>query len=168
MILFHGSNVAIVEIDLAVCRPFKDFGQGFYLTTIESQAAAMARRTTRIQGSGSETVTAFELPDSWRSQALNILEFPQPSREWATFVVNNRDRYFTDLASPSCNRMNQYDIVHGPVADDAIVASFQLYQDGRTSIDELVERLKYRKLTDQFSFHTPAAISLLVNKGVRA
>ncbi|MBQ7078992.1 MAG: DUF3990 domain-containing protein [Fibrobacter sp.] len=34
MILYHGSNCEIEKIDLAMCRPFKDFGQAFYLTTI--------------------------------------------------------------------------------------------------------------------------------------
>lgn len=35
MKLYHGSNTAIVRIDLARCKPYKDFGQGFYLTEIE-------------------------------------------------------------------------------------------------------------------------------------
>lgn len=167
MILFHGSNVAINQIDLSKCRPFKDFGQGFYLTTIESQAEAMARRTTKIQGDGEPLVTVFELADDWRSAALSVLEFALPNRTWAEFVVNNRDRDFADIHSSRCNRANQYDMVVGPVADDAIVASFQLYQDGRISMDELAERLRYRKLSNQYSFHTPAALELLTNMGVR-
>ena len=30
MILFHGSNIEINRIDLSKCRPYKDFGRGFY------------------------------------------------------------------------------------------------------------------------------------------
>ena len=26
MLLYHGSNIDIKEIDLAMCRPYKDFG----------------------------------------------------------------------------------------------------------------------------------------------
>ena len=44
MILYHGSNVAIEEIDLSLCKPYKDFGKGFYLTDIRSQADNMASR----------------------------------------------------------------------------------------------------------------------------
>ena len=44
MILYHGSNIKIVEIDLSKCRPYKDFGCGFYLTDIRGQAEQMARR----------------------------------------------------------------------------------------------------------------------------
>ena len=29
MKLYHGSNVVIENIDLAKCKPYKDFGQGF-------------------------------------------------------------------------------------------------------------------------------------------
>lgn len=32
MILYHGSNVEFVEIDLMKSKPNKDFGQGFYLS----------------------------------------------------------------------------------------------------------------------------------------
>ena len=35
MILYHGSNVEIDEIDLNKCKKYKDFGQGFYCTTIK-------------------------------------------------------------------------------------------------------------------------------------
>lgn len=44
MLLYHGSNTDIKEIDLAMCRPYKDFGQGFYLTVMKEQAEKMAKR----------------------------------------------------------------------------------------------------------------------------
>ena len=47
MKLFHGSNSEITAIDFARCKPYKDFGCGFYLTEIEEQALQMARRTWR-------------------------------------------------------------------------------------------------------------------------
>ena len=30
MRLYHGSNIVIDSINLAMCRPYKDFGKGFY------------------------------------------------------------------------------------------------------------------------------------------
>ena len=38
MRLYYGSNIVIDNINLAMCRPYKDFGRGFYLTDIEEQA----------------------------------------------------------------------------------------------------------------------------------
>lgn len=37
MKLYHGSNTLIESIDLSRCRPYKDFGRGFYLTDIREQ-----------------------------------------------------------------------------------------------------------------------------------
>ena len=48
MKLYHGSNTIIEQIDLSKCKPYKDFGQGFYLTAIREQAEQMARRTSCI------------------------------------------------------------------------------------------------------------------------
>ena len=44
MILFHGSNIEIDKIDLNKCRPYKDFGKGFYLTEIPEQDISGHRR----------------------------------------------------------------------------------------------------------------------------
>ncbi len=41
MILYHGSNMFIEEIDLSKSKPNKDFGKGFYLSDNEEQAVAM-------------------------------------------------------------------------------------------------------------------------------
>ncbi|WP_428863329.1 DUF3990 domain-containing protein [Clostridium sediminicola] len=35
MKLYHGSNTIITTIDLEKCRPYKDFGKGFYCTGIK-------------------------------------------------------------------------------------------------------------------------------------
>ena len=41
MKLYHGSNTSIARIDLNRSKPYKDFGKGFYLTTIREQALRM-------------------------------------------------------------------------------------------------------------------------------
>ena len=42
MILYHGSNVRIVNIDLQRSKPNKDFGKGFYCSDDKQQALRMA------------------------------------------------------------------------------------------------------------------------------
>ena len=49
MILYHGSNTEVKEIVLKMCKPFRDFGRGFYLSDIRVQAENMAKRTVRIK-----------------------------------------------------------------------------------------------------------------------
>lgn len=62
MRLYHGSNMMIENIDLSKCKPYKDFGRGFYLTEIKEQAEKMASRTAAIYG-GEPTVTEFEFDE---------------------------------------------------------------------------------------------------------
>ena len=38
MILYHGTNAEFADINLANCKPFKDFGCAFYLSESRSQA----------------------------------------------------------------------------------------------------------------------------------
>lgn len=52
MILYHGSNILVENVDLSKCRPYKDFGTGFYCTTIKEQAEQVAIRVSKIFGGG--------------------------------------------------------------------------------------------------------------------
>lgn len=85
MILYHGSNCEIAEIDLAMCKPFKDFGQAFYLTTILTQAREMAKKVADRFG-GDSIVNAFDFDES-EMHGLNVKKFVQPDREWAEFAI---------------------------------------------------------------------------------
>ena len=62
MILYHGSNISIEEIDLSKCKPWKDFGKGFYTTEIYDQAEKMAERVARIYG-GSPIINIYEFDE---------------------------------------------------------------------------------------------------------
>jgi len=161
MLLYHGSNQEIVSVDLNFCKPFKDFGRGFYLTTIEEQAKLMAKRTTRIFG-GTPIVTTFTFDDTVLSQCdLSVKRFLEPSVEWALFVLNNRNRDFQDHTDLNSNQDNKYDIVTGPVANDDIALLFRTFSSGYIDIDALVKGMKYKKLNNQYSFHTDRAIAFL-------
>ena len=50
--------------------------------------------------------------------------FEEPSKEWALFVINNRNRDYQDIYSMECNHDNKYDLVIGPVADDDLALLF--------------------------------------------
>jgi len=92
MSLYHGSNIIIENIDLKKCRPYKDFGKGFYCTTVKSQAELMAKRVATIYG-GTAAVTEFCLADNiYEDENLVVKKFEIPSKEWALFVLNNRNR----------------------------------------------------------------------------
>lgn len=87
------------------------------------------------------------------------------SKEWAQFVMNNRDRYFKDINSRLCNLDSKYDIVIGPIADDDLAMLFRQFNNKYINFDELVKGLEYKKTSNQISFHTERAITLLRKVG---
>jgi len=162
MILYHGTNMKFDCIDLNKCKPYKDFGQGFYCTTIKKQAEFMAERVVKRQG-GEKIVITYNLDEKiFEDKELNIKIFDRPSKEWAKFILNNRDRNFKKYDSYECNFDNKYDLVIGPVANDDIIVLFRTFVSGIIDIDTLIKELTYKELTDQYSFHSEKAIKYLV------
>lgn len=162
MRLYHGSNIVIDSINLAMCRPYKDFGQGGYLTDLEEQAEKMATRVSKIYG-GFPVVNIYEIDDDFRELSdLRIKDFgAHTTEEWAKFIMNNRNRTFTDEKSLLCNRDNKYDIVIGPVADDNMALLFRQYENEIIDFSTLLKGMIYRKTSSQYSFHTEKSIKLL-------
>ncbi len=154
--LYHGSNVAIEQIDLSRSKRGKDFGQGFYLNANPDQAMAMAVRTTRFLSDGQPTLSCFEFDEDVANElGLTIKIFPDYSEEWAEFVVMNRKN---DSGIPA----HPYDIVIGPIADDTVGVQLRRYMMGYLSASALVEELKFRgDHAVQYFFGTPRAVKLL-------
>ena len=123
MILYHGTNVDFQQIDIRKSNPYKDFGQGFYLTDILVQAENMAAKKARILG-GSPIVQKYQFDETYLSAPfLNVLLFEKPSKEWAEFIYRNRTRSIPAFS-------HHYDIVMGPIADDGVAYLLSRYEEG--------------------------------------
>lgn len=154
--LYHGSNVAIEQIDLSRSKRGKDFGQGFYLNANPDQAMEMAARTTRFLNEGIPTLSCFEFDeDEATKNGLNIKIFPDYSEEWAEFVVMNRKNN-SDVPA------HTYDIVIGPIANDTVGVQIRRYIMGYMSASASVEELRFRgDHAVQYFFGTSKAVELL-------
>ena len=156
MKLYHGSNVAITEIDLTRGRVAKDFGKGFYLSSSLENTKEWADKVVDREESGIPTITTFDFDESClESGELKIKIFDSYNLEWVDFILLNRQ-------NKTGHTLHNYDIVVGPIADDAV--GTQLFQFGRGYIDKatLVERLKGKKPEFvQYFFGTEKAISKL-------
>ena len=166
MRLYHGSNIEIDSINLAMCRPYKDFGKGFYLTDIKEQAERMAVRVSKIYG-GHAVVNVFEIKDDFReTEGIAIKDFGlETTEEWARFVMNNRNRTFLNVGDALCNKDNKYDIVIGPVADDNMALLFRQYENEIIDFETLLKGMIYKRTSSQYSFHTEEGIKLLRKAG---
>ena len=155
MILYHGSNIAIDEIDLSKSRPGKDFGKGFYLSADKQQAIEMAESKVAFLG-GEPIVTEFEFDDSIISSGkLKVKSFNTYTEEWAKFVYDNRENF-------SDSPIHDFDIIYGPIANDKVGAQIRNFKNGSINLDELMRRIKYLKgITFQYYFGSETAIKTL-------
>ena len=161
MRLFHGSNTAFRDVDLSLCRPNKDFGQGFYLSPDRSAAERMAVRTVRRFG-GKAYLMIFDFDETVLAN-VPVKRFPQPTQEWAMFVMANRR---PQIEAADHNRDNRYGMVLGPVANDDLALLFRQFALGLVSVEMLVREMRFKQLTMQYSFHTPQAVAALRFEGV--
>ena len=153
MKLYHGTNVDFDVIDLTKSNKYKDFGQGFYLTDIRSQAEELAAKKSRLFG-GYPVVQEYEFDESLLSGAeLKVLKFDKPSTEWAEFIFKNRNR--------DNNFTHDYDIVIGPIANDGVAYLLGRYEEGTLTIEELSDKLDYKKLNSQYFFGTNKSLKYL-------
>lgn len=156
MILYHGSNIEITKIDLSLSKVGKDFGCGFYLSADYEQAKELAERKTEQIGIGTPTISAFEFDEQCLKDAsLSVLQFDRYSRDWADFVLTNRQN---KLHVP----LHNYDIVVGPIANDAVGLQIRKFTSGLISIEQFIKELQYMKgVTMQYFFGTEKAIGCL-------
>ncbi|MBR3981050.1 MAG: DUF3990 domain-containing protein [Bacteroidales bacterium] len=155
MILYHGSNTNITEIDLQKSKPNKDFGRGFYLSDTEEQAQRLGAFKVVLDG-GQVVVNKFEFDESiLNSKELKVKIFKEYSEEWAEFIFANRN-------NKTIKPTHDYDIVYGPIANDKVGLQISNFENKIISLQELLERLKYMKgITFQYYFGTERAIQKL-------
>lgn len=152
--LYHGSNQPIGKIDLTKGRKHKDFGQGFYTTHLREQAIIWSKRISDRFG-GTATVTEFDFDmDAALADGLNIKRFEHPDKEWALFVMANRNEGEKSFR-------HSYDIVIGPVADDNMARLFGLYDMEIIDLDAVVAGLIYKNLNSQYFFATERSLNYI-------
>lgn len=158
MKLYHGSNIVVDHPDITKGKPFKDFGQGFYLSDTKEQAMEMAQRIVeRVGAKQSPVVSTFEFDESVMTDgSLKVKRFETYTEEWAEFVLRNRDR-------KTQQPYHGYDIVYGPIADDGVVRQMRRYEMGDITMKELMQELQYPpKITFQYFFGSEKALEKLI------
>ena len=153
MKLYHGSNVEIECVDLARGRRGKDFGKGFYANPDYMQAVEFCSNVVRREGSEVPTVTSFDFDES-ALDVLNVMRFDGYSKEWAEFILMNRNNS-SDVPA------HHYDIVVGPIADDGVGTQIRRLSRGFITFDAFLEELKYCKVSIQYFFGTENALKYL-------
>jgi len=166
--IYHGTTHDFMEIDVQRGKPYKDFGQGFYLSEYYDHARNIAVRNRRIEESrlcaiGDETklpvfVYVYEL-DLFEMTNLNVKRFDAADRDWLRFIIANRMNH---------TRQHDYDVVIGPTANDDTRTSIRTVMNAAngailsdTALNLLIEMLEPNNLSEQYYFGTNKAAALL-------
>ena len=140
--LFQGDTTIKKQPKIIVDSYYKDFGYGFYCTSLEKQA----KRWALVKPRG-HVVNIYEYVEN---HSLNTLVFNEMSDEWLDFVV-------------SCRRgiKHDYDCVEGPMADDTIWNYVDDFSRGDISREAFWELVKFKYPTHQIVFCTENVLKQL-------
>ena len=154
MIVFHGGYTAVNEIDLTKGRSNLDFGKGFYVTNIRSQAEYWAERAGKFHKTNG-IVSEFEFyENAFEHFELNVLRFSDYTEQWLDFVVLNRNPLSPIPA-------HDYDIVEGPVANDDVNDRIDDYLAGLVPKAEFLNELAHHNPTHQICFCTARSLQMI-------
>ena len=149
MTLYHGTCFRFAEIDLSMSKDKRDFGKGFYTTTIFEQAEKWAHNQYIRYGTEIKIVKKYEYHSD---DTLKTKVFKEMNEEWLEFIKKCR----TEGGTP-----HSYDIVQGPVANDNTMRTIALYISEIYTAKQAIEQLRFFKMNDQISFHTEKSLGCL-------
>ena len=155
MRVFHGSDTYIDVIRLEKCKPNKDFGRGFYVTKLAEQAQDMANRVSRWSDQ-KPAITELEFDENaFDDDDINALRFDVYDERWLDFIILNRNK-------STRKNIHEYDIVEGPVADDAVAIRIDAFLDGLVTKSDFLEELKFKhQVTHQICFCTIRSLQFI-------
>lgn len=144
MTVFHGSDAQVSSPEVKRGRSRVDFGQGFYLTRLREQASEWAQSVARRHRGGVAILNVFEF-DVDRAKALagdRYKCFESYDMEWLDYVVD-------------CRRggtlQGMYDVVEGGVANDNVIDTVELYENGDITAEQALGQLAYKKVNHQIA-----------------
>jgi hypothetical protein len=149
MIIYHGGAVPVETPKIRPSERKLDFGEGFYTTYNREQAIRWSERVAARRKTGVRVITEYEFDLEAAETELQIIRFDKPDGAWLDFVSANRHgRALTE----------SYDMVIGPVADDAVYTTVLLYEQGVLDKDTAIRQLKVQELFSQVLFHTEKSL----------
>ncbi len=145
--LFHGST-HIVELPLChIGRDNLDFGKGFYLTDIQTQATSWA---TRVVNLGlPQWLNIYEFDDDYVQKNARCKVFKAYNKEWLNFIVDNRN---------GKELWKQFDYIEGGIADDRVITTIEDYLNGDLTMELTLKRLSEHQPNNQICLTTQSLL----------
>lgn len=142
MTLYHGSTLKIEHPLAHAGRADLDFGRGFYLTSLRSQAERWAIRMQLIHARDTAWLNIYEFDREkvFSDARYHCLSFKAYDQHWLDFIVASRK---------GKEPWKGYDIIEGGVANDKVVDTVEDYFSGIITIEQALGQLVYTKPNHQ-------------------
>lgn len=144
MIVFHGSYMNVARPEVGCGRVRVDFGRGFYVTHLRDQAVAWARAVARRHRGGVAILNIFDF-DYERAKIISGVRYKNYGAydlEWLDYVVDCRK---------GGELQDQYDVVEGGVANDNVIDTVELYENGDITAEQAIGQLVSKKVNHQIA-----------------
>ena len=165
MILYHGGTDIISKPAIKPQSGGRDFGAGFYVTDMRSQAEKWAKRQGRVRRL-SPVLNMYEFDTDRAQRNLKCKLFTDYSAEWLELVINCRKdiRY-----------VHGYDLVYGKIANDVnstephsgegspldVGETVQAVVDGLMPLDFALQKLVFMPSNNQYCFCSEQSLTYL-------
>ena len=139
VIVYHGSTEIVKSPMCKFGRPNLDFGQGFYVTDLRTQAVDWAVR----MGRNRQLPPVLNRYRLYRDEFMaggRSLVFSNYDEAWLQFIVDSR---------MELNPAQNYDYIEGGVANDRVVDTVNFYMQGFITLDTALARLSEHKPNNQ-------------------
>lgn len=139
MKVYHGGTEVIKQPESKKGRLGLDFGQGFYVTDIQSQAESWADRMARVRiERGIVSVYDFDIDTTKR--LFRYKRFDEYDENWLAYIVANRQEAY---------RGEVYDIIEGGVANDRVIDTVEAYMAHLMPLDAALRELSKHRPNNQ-------------------
>jgi len=152
MIIYHGGTEIVKTPMIMPINKGRDFGIGFYTTTIKEQAEKWAVRQSRNRRTESAILNVYEYDDDSAINQLEIKTFNDYTTDWLDLVISCRQ---------DGSHNHGYDVVCGKIADDDVGETVQAVIDGLSSKEFALSKLVFMPANDQICFCTEKSLSFL-------
>jgi len=137
--VYHAGTDVVDAPDCKLGRKNLDFGQGFYVTDIYDQALNLARSKS-IDRNFPAKINIYLLDKDAIMKEAKSLIFDNYNDEWLDFIVACR---------AGKDVWRGYDYIEGGVANDRVINTVNLYNQGYISKERALSNLRYLKPNNQ-------------------
>lgn len=140
MKVYHGSTTIIERPIASAGRDRLDFGKGFYVTDIKSQAETWADRMSRINEMPG-IINVYELDiEKAKLRHFSYKHFEHYDNDWLQYIVANRT---------GNTAIEKYDIIEGGVANDRVIDTVEAYIANLMTLETALRELSRHQPNNQ-------------------